>query len=49
MRLKILSILTMMVLGATFLILRPLYGETGGYKYYKNFSYMEYDHHPQNW
>lgn len=29
-----------------------LYGQKSrhtGYKYYKNYTYIDYDHHPQNW
>lgn len=39
----------MMVLNLVFLMHIPLFSDIGGYKYFKNFSYMEYDHHPQNW
>ena len=26
-----------------------LLGNGAGYKYFKNYSYLDYDHHPQNW
>jgi len=26
-----------------------VYGQTEGFKYFKNYHYREYDHHPQNW
>ena len=32
-----------------FLITQNLYSEDIGFKYFKNYSYEEYDHQPQNW
>lgn len=31
------------------LIAQNLYSQYTGYKYFKNYSYKEYDHAPQNW
>lgn len=34
------------------LFFQYIYGEVAyhaGYKYYRNYTYLEYDHHPQNW
>ena len=44
----ILSMLGVLVLGL-FLSLQNLYSEETGFKYFKNYSYKEYDHQAQNW
>ncbi len=41
-----------LVLGVLILVFAKgnlLYSEETGYKYFKNYSYTEYDHQPQNW
>ncbi|NIM11622.1 MAG: histidine kinase, partial [Candidatus Aminicenantes bacterium] len=43
------GILGIVVLGLLFLISPGLYSKDAGFKYLKNYSYGEYDHHPQNW
>jgi signal transduction histidine kinase/DNA-binding response OmpR family regulator/ligand-binding sensor domain-containing protein len=46
---KITFILKILVFGLFFLISQNLHSHEIGYKYFKNYSYKEYDHHPQNW
>ena len=46
---KIIIILRFLVFGLLFLISQNLYSEELGYKYFKNYTYKEYDHLPQTW
>ncbi|UCH97114.1 MAG: hypothetical protein JSV88_09755, partial [Candidatus Aminicenantes bacterium] len=46
---KIIFILGLLVLGLFFLIPQNLYSEETGFKYFRNYTYVEYDHYPQNW
>jgi signal transduction histidine kinase/DNA-binding response OmpR family regulator len=46
---KSIFILRFLVFGLLFLISQNLYSKEPGYKYFKNYTYKEYDHLPQNW
>jgi signal transduction histidine kinase/DNA-binding response OmpR family regulator/ligand-binding sensor domain-containing protein len=46
---KIRFILEILVFGLFFIISQNLHSQDTGYKYFKNYSYKEYDHNPQNW
>jgi len=39
----------MLAFGLLFIVTHNLYSQETGYKYFKNYSYKEYDHHAQNW
>ena len=43
------SIVMFMVLGLVFLCPHYLPGKETGFKYFKNYSYKEYNHQAQNW
>jgi signal transduction histidine kinase/DNA-binding response OmpR family regulator len=45
----VLLVFTYLVLGVCLVISHHLYSEETGYKYFKNYSYKEYDHQAQNW
>jgi signal transduction histidine kinase/DNA-binding response OmpR family regulator/ligand-binding sensor domain-containing protein len=45
----IIFILEFLALWLFFIIPHHLYSEETGYKYFKNYSYKEYDHQAQNW
>jgi signal transduction histidine kinase/DNA-binding response OmpR family regulator len=47
--LKIAPILTILFLGLFSCLALDLYSQSTGFKYFKNYSYKEYDHTPQNW
>jgi signal transduction histidine kinase/DNA-binding response OmpR family regulator len=34
---------------SVFLVTQNVYGQDTGFKYFRNYSYKEYDHQPQNW
>ena len=40
---------TLLIFLSVFLVAQNLHGRDSGFKYLKNYSYIEYDHHPQNW
>ncbi len=46
---NIMSVVGILVLGILMPTPRTLCGEDSGTKYFKNYSYKEYDHQPQNW
>jgi signal transduction histidine kinase/DNA-binding response OmpR family regulator len=46
---RILSGVGILVLGGLLLTSRSLVGQDSGTKYFRNYSYKEYDHQPQNW
>ncbi len=46
---RILFILGVFCFLLLFFIPQNLYSEDTGYKYFKNYSYKDYDHHAQNW
>ncbi|NIM13904.1 MAG: hypothetical protein GTO45_17835, partial [Candidatus Aminicenantes bacterium] len=46
---KIIFILGVLVFELLFHIPANLHSEDTGFKYFKNYSYIEYDHQPQNW
>ncbi len=48
-KLSFIKVITILVFGLLFLIPRSLYSEDAGCKYLKNYSFIEYDHQPQNW
>ncbi|UCH97089.1 MAG: response regulator, partial [Candidatus Aminicenantes bacterium] len=46
---KSVFIMGILFLGLLILISPNLYSEDSGFKYFKNYSYWDYDHQPQNW
>ena len=46
---KVTFIWVILVVGLLFLVPGNLYSQETGYKYFKNYTYKEYKHQPQNW
>jgi len=46
---KIAFIWGILLVGLLFLVPGNLCSQETGYKYFKNYSYRDYEHHPQNW